>query len=181
VAEGGWADQVRWDSSLNREAVGRLDPFLTAARQASVPVIFIQAIYDEIYLGAPMMERNLRRGLETPRCITGTWGAEFYVVAPGPGEPVVRKHRYSAFIKTELNTVLRHLDVQTLILTGVYTEGYVESTARHGYFLDYYIVMVEDCCSTTSLERHRDALDRCDRDFGTVAAANEIEKAWALV
>jgi len=181
VAEGGWAEQVGWDSSLNRKAVTRLDPFLATARSFSVPVIFIQAIYDDIYLGAPMIERNRRRGLETPRCISGTWGAEFYSVAPAPGEPVVQKHRYSAFIETELNTVLRHLEIQTLILTGVYTEGCVESTARDGYFLDYYIVMVEDCCSTTSEERHRDTLDRCERDFGTVATAKEIEKAWAAL
>jgi ureidoacrylate peracid hydrolase len=180
VAEDGWADRVGWECSLNQAAAERLHAFLGAARSAGVPVIFIQAIYDEIYLGAPMIERNLRRGLDSPRCITGTWGADFYRVAPEPGEPVVRKHRYSAFVETELNTVLRHLGVETLILTGVYTEGCVESTARDGYFLDYYIVMVEDCCATTSEARHRDVLERCERDFGTVSSAGEIGRIWGV-
>ena len=161
VADDGWAAGVGWDPKLNQEAARRLQRFLEHGRRAQVPIVFIQAIYDEIYLGAPMLERNKRRGVEGGRCLTGTWGADFYLVAPQPGEPIVRKHRYSAFAETELNTVLRHLGVQSLLLTGVYTEGCVESTARDGYFLDYYITLVEDCCGTTTQEIHQCVLDRC--------------------
>jgi ureidoacrylate peracid hydrolase len=178
IAQGGFADRVGWECQLNRAAAERLAGFLEQARATDLPIIWIQAIYDEIYLGAPMIERNLRRGLDLPRCQSGSWGADFYLVRPRPGEPVIRKHRYSAFSETELHTVLRHLGVQSLLLTGVYTEGCVESTARHGYFLDYYIVMVDDCCGSTSEKYHRDALEGCERDFGVVTTSDEIIGAW---
>jgi ureidoacrylate peracid hydrolase len=40
-------------------------------------------------------------------CRTGSWGAEFYEVAAEPGETVITKHRYSAFVGTSLDLTLR--------------------------------------------------------------------------
>jgi ureidoacrylate peracid hydrolase len=90
----------------------------------------------------------------------------------------VRKHRLSAFFGTDLQNVLRHLEVRSLLLTGVYTEVCVESTARDAYFLDYYVVLVSDCCGTTREEFHRSALERCERNFGIVASGDAISEAW---
>jgi ureidoacrylate peracid hydrolase len=168
-----------WDCSLNAAAASRLAPFLAAARQAGVPIVWIQAIYDDLYLSPPMIERNIRRGIDSPRCQTGTWGADFYHVRPQAGEPVVIKHRLSAFVDTDLRTVLGHLGIQSLILAGVYTDGCVESTARHAYFLDYYVVIVDDCCATVSDERHRSTLERCEWDFGVVATSQTIMALWS--
>lgn len=179
IAEDGFADKVGWPLEHNRRAVAHLEQLLAAARHSQVPVIFVKSNYDEIFLSLPMRERNDRQELHLPRCIRGTWGEEFYVVQPGPEEAVVTKHRYSAFIDTELNAVLRALNVQTLILTGVFTEVCVESTARDGYFLDYYIVIVSDCCGTTAEAAHAGVLGRCERDFGVVATGKEITEIWA--
>lgn len=179
VADNGWAASVGWDPKHNQIAARNTAALLAEARDVRVPIIFIQAIYDEVYLGAPMRERNARRGVEGPRCITGTRGADFYLVAPQQGEAIVQKHRYSAFAETELNTVRPHLGVRSLILTGVYTEGCVESTARDGYFLDYYITLVDDCCATTTPEIHQGVLQRCERDWGVVATSGQIISAWS--
>jgi ureidoacrylate peracid hydrolase len=181
VADDGWGSRVGWDPTRNQAAARKLAELLPYARAAEVPVIFIQAIYDEVYLGAPMIERNRRRGLEQPRCIAGTWGAEFYLVAPEPGEAVVRKHRYSAFAETELNTVLRHLGVRSLLLAGVYSETCVESTARDAYFLDYYVTLISDCCATTTDEIQRGVLERCENDWGTVTTSEELIRLWSNV
>lgn len=179
VSEGGFADSVGWPVEDNQLAVANLKALLEAARRATVPVIFVKSNYDDIFLSLPMRERNQRRDLEMPRCIRGTWGEQFYQVQPASEEAVVTKHRYSAFVDTELNTVLRARNVQTLILTGVYTEVCVESTARDGYFQDYYVVIVSDCCATTSEGAHSGALARCERDFGVVATGAEIMRLWA--
>ncbi len=179
IADGGWADRMGWDCSLNAAAAVRLVPFIAAARRVGIPVIWIKAIYDEHYLSASMVERNIRRGLDSPRCETGTWGADFYGVHPDANEPVVIKHRLSAFVDTDLPSVLGHLGVRSLLLTGVYSDGCVESTARHAYFLDYFVVMVDDCCATVSEERHRSTLERCDWDFGVVATSQTIIGLWS--
>lgn len=84
----------------------------------------------------------------------GELGAEFYEVSPLPEEIIVNKHRYSAFINTRLDSVLRSLRIETLIMTGVSTNVCVESTARDGFMLDYQIVMVQDACASYSRAAH---------------------------
>jgi len=179
IAPGGFADKVGWDLTASVAATSAIEGFLYEARQVGVPVVFIRSIYDDIYLSGPMLERNIRRRLEVPRCRTGTWGAELYRLAPLPSEPVVTKHRLSAFVNTDLELILRNQGVRSLLLTGVFTEACIESTGRHGYFLDYYVVLVSDCCATTNQEVHRGALERCEREFGVVASSDEIRSVWS--
>jgi len=67
-------------------------------------------------------------------CRTGSWGAEFYEVAAEPGETVITKHRYSAFVGTSLDLTLRTIGVESLLFTGVATDVCVESSLRDGLF-----------------------------------------------
>ena len=177
-AEGGFFHQAGYDLSNIQRAVPPLVRLLDGARRAGVLVIFIQAIYDPEVLSGPMRERNRRRNLEMPRCLTGTWGADFFSVRPQPGEPVIIKHRYSAFAGTDLEQVLRRRGIRSLLLTGVSTDTCVESTARDAYFLDFYVTLVADCCGALGEGDHRGALARADRDFATVATSAEIIEGW---
>ncbi|MBI4494399.1 MAG: cysteine hydrolase [Chloroflexi bacterium] len=178
AAEGGFFHRAWNDLSSAQAALPPLKRLIERARQAGVLVAFIQAIYDPEYLSEPMRERNRRLGLEVPRCISGTWGADFCEVRPEPGEPVVIKHRYSAFMGTKLDHLLRERGIRSLLLAGISSDTCVESTARDGYFMDYYITMVADCCGAINDQDHRSALTRCARDFGTVATSAEIVAAW---
>jgi len=97
VADGGFFDQIGADVKTIQRAISPLAKLIDRAREAGVLVVFIQAIYDPQYLSAPMRERDVRVGRRMSRCLTGSWGADFYVISPRPNEPVVIKHRYSAF------------------------------------------------------------------------------------
>ncbi len=179
VADGGFFDQIGADVKTVQKAIPRLVRLIDSARAAGVLVIFVQAIYDAQYLSAPMRERNRRRTVEMPRCLTGTWGADFYLVKPLAGEPVVIKHRYSAMLNTELPALLQRHSIRSLLLTGVSTDTCVESTGRDAYFLDYYVSIVSDCCGAASATDHDSALKRFDRDYGATATADEVVGAWA--
>ena len=148
------------------------------AREAGLLVVFIRAIYDPQYLSAPMRERDLRVGRRMPRCLTGSWGADFYVIAPRPNEPVVIKHRYSAFAKPELDDLLRRHGIRSLLLAGVTTDTCVESTGRDAYFMDYYVTLVADCCAGAAERDHRVALERFERDYGAVVNSADVIEAW---
>jgi ureidoacrylate peracid hydrolase len=178
LADGGFFHQVGVDVAAMRAALAPLPRLLERARQAGLLVVFVQAIYDPEYLSGPMLERNRRCRLQVPRCLTGSWGADFWTVRPRAGEPIVIKHRYSAFANTELHALLQQRGIRSLLLTGATTDVCVESTARDGYFLDYYVTMVADCCAAATAQWHRDALEGCARDFGTVATSAEIVAAW---
>src|SRR5262249_52015640 len=135
VADGGFFDQIGADVKTIQRAIPPLVQLIDRAREAGVLVIFIQAIYDPQYLSAPMRERDLRVDRQMPRCLTGSWGADFHVIAPRANEPVVIKHRYSAFASSELDDLLKRHGIRSLLLAGVSTDTCVESTGRDAYFI----------------------------------------------
>jgi ureidoacrylate peracid hydrolase len=179
AAEGGFFDKVGGDLSvIQKERVPALLELIAEARRAGVRVIFVQAIYDPQYLSAPMRERNARLKMEQPRCLSGSWGAEFYRVKPQPGEHVVIKHRYSAMVNTELPMLLKRYGIRSLLLTGIATDTCVESAGRDAYFIDYYVTIVQDCCGAASEEDHRMALKRFNRDYGQVVTSGDVIDVW---
>jgi ureidoacrylate peracid hydrolase len=179
VADGGFFDKVGGDlKPIQQERVPALLRLIVEARKAGVLVIFVQAIYDPKDLSAPMRERNARLKMEMPRCLTGSWGADFYEVRPRPDEPVVIKHRYSAMVNTNLPDLLKERKIHSLLLTGVATDTCVESAGRDAYFLDYDVTIVADCCGAACEQDHRGALKRFSRDYGQVVVSGDVINIW---
>jgi len=79
-------------------------------------------------------------------CIADTWNTEILPeLAPQPGDRVVAKHRFSGFFETNLDALLRELDVASLVFTGCTTSVCVESTLRDAFFRDYRCLLLADC------------------------------------
>ena len=167
------------------EMVPRLQRFLDGARAAGVLVVFIQTTHDETTDSPAWLARrgDADQGAPTPisTCRTGTWGAEFYEVAPQADEPVVIKHRYSAFAGTNLDVVLRTAGVDSLLLTGVSTNVCVESTLRDGLFSEYRVTLVEDCAASYEPEAHQATVQNVAKYFGVVATSEEIVATWSTL
>ncbi|MDF2936355.1 MAG: isochorismatase hydrolase [Paenibacillaceae bacterium] len=165
------------DVSGVKEMMPRLHGLLGAVREEGIPVIFIQTFHEDATDSEAWVTRSSGRSAQV--CRKGSWGAEFFEIAPRGGEIVVNKHRYSAFVNTRLDSVLRTLKIDTLLVTGVSTNVCVESTARDGFMLDYHIVLVEDACASYSREAHEMTLANIQGYFGTVAASGELMDIWA--
>lgn len=88
----------------------------------------------------------------------------------------VFKNRYSALIpgSSDLERILRSLDIETLLIAGTKTNVCCESTARDAMMLDFKVVMVEDCCASLSDDEHRAALETIIQQFGDVMTADEV-------
>src|SRR5262245_49273519 len=165
------------DVSAAQGMVLRLQRLLEEARAVSLPIIFIKTEHSEWTDTPPWIYRkSQQKQLNT--CRQGTWGADFYGVAPLPGERVVIKHRYSAFINTDLNTVLKARDVESVLVTGVSTNVCVETTARDAYMYDYYVTLVEDCSAAYSEAMHKGTLKNISDHFGLVLTSDEIIALW---
>ncbi len=168
------------DMTATHQMMPRLKRLISEARQAKVPVIFIRQTLSELTTSQAGREMRLKRmsgGGELP-LQEGSWGAEFFEVAPEPGECVVTKHRYSAFAGTSLDLILRSMGIKTLIMTGVATNVCVETTARDGYMEGYYIVFLGDCAATHSIEEQEATLRNIEGYFGVVNTAEEVIAAW---
>ncbi len=188
---------------MYKETVPRIRNLLLAAREAGVRVIFVKATYGQVYrnVGSPYRVRpfapgeqmsfttsatEIRAGedvLANGRevCVVGTWGGQIMdVVAPQPGEQVVEKHRFSAFVDTRLDLLLRANGVKTVIMAGVTTNCCVESSARDAAMRDYYLVIAEDCVAVPDRARHlhEPSLESLRTLFGLVEPSSKIMAAW---
>jgi nicotinamidase-related amidase len=189
--------------TMIRSAVARTKDLLAAARAAGAAIIHVRAEYGELYrgIGSPYrfpasnaMEpavwtasaADLSSGEsfaanEVEVCLPGSWGQQFVEgIVPRPDEPVITKHRFSAFVDTGLDPMLRARGIKTVILAGVTTNCCVESTAREVAMRDFYLVVVEDCVAVKDRLRslHDASLESMRLYFGQVRPAAELIEAW---
>lgn len=111
-------------------------------------------------------------------CVEGTEEAKVHPeIEPLPGEKIIYKHRYSAFYNTDLETILRCLKIEDLVISGIMTNMCCESTARDAYFRDYRIKFLADATGTVSEEMHLATLLNLSFGFADVCTTEEIIKA----
>ena len=185
-AEGGYLSKEGAQLGLNRAMIPRLIKFIEASRKAKMPVIFVRTIHvceNNWYLSDVWLEHHRRVGkgkyVDYAVLEEGSWGAKFYKgIKPLPGEAIVIKYRYDAFIGTNLELILKSKGIRTIILTGVSTNCCVESTALSGFMRDYYVVVPRDCVSTTTPEKQENSLKTIDFFIGQVTGSSDIIKCW---
>jgi ureidoacrylate peracid hydrolase len=103
---------------------------------------------------------------DTPSFVAGTSGVEITPrLVPEDGEPIVDKTRYSAFVNTRLESILKTWGVDTLLITGLMTQYCSVTTARHAHDLDYRVIFVADANAGPDLP---------DLGFGEVPHADAL-------
>ena len=147
-------------------------------RGAGVPVIHVWYIVEA---GAPGLELNapLFNGVKDANALVrGTWGAApADGLEPQDGDHIVEKMRMNAFHGTKLDTLLRGLGVETLIITGAWTNMSIEHTARHAADAGYRAVVASDGTSTVDDEWQRAALSYAMQNVAQVGTCAEIASA----
>ena len=166
------------DAAANEALAARNVALTDAARTAGSLIVWIQAIYDPVYLSAPMLMKGGSAGNEV-RCVDGSWGADFYNVAPKEGDLVIRKHRYSAFSGTALDNLLRRNGIRTTVITGVSTNICVESTLREAFNLGYYVVIPRDCVAGNNPALHEATLQNVEFLIGDVTSSSDLMDRWS--
>ena len=170
--EDGCFARSNFDVSSSQKIVPDLNNFLTEARRYKVPVIHIQSIHGKWTNSPVWISRHRKTNINAEEMLQpDSWGVEFYKVVPQPNDYIVAKHRYSAFVDTELDVVLRSQGIKTIIVAGVLTNVCVELTAWHGFMKDYYVVVLEDCTAACSAEDHETALSSMGKSFAAIATS----------
>ena len=122
---------------------------------------------------------------DEPTGMMGSWwgdvlreGDPFSVIddrlEPWPGERIIRKTRYSAFVGTNLDELLKELDVNRLIITGVMTHLCCESTTRDAFMRDHEVIFVIDATATDDEELHIGSLRALADGFAIMATTREV-------
>jgi nicotinamidase-related amidase len=128
------------------------------------------AVY-EIRMGngkGPVLERD-------------SWGAAIVPeLRVEPTDIHVAKHRYSGFWDNELDSVLRNLDITTLLVMGINLDRCVFTTVTDACNAGYDVVLLEDGTGTYSPDFCSEAsLYLIERCFGFVSDTASLAAAFA--
>ncbi|RAL00029.1 cysteine hydrolase family protein [Aspergillus ibericus CBS 121593] len=94
-------------------------------------------------------------------------------VSPAKEEPIVTKHRVSAFTSTDLDLMLRSMSITEVVITGLITSGAVLSTVRSAADRDYKVTVLEDMCMDRDSELHSVLMEKVFPRQGRVISSEE--------
>lgn len=99
----------------------------------------------------------------------------FATLAPGDRDMVITKKRYDAFLGTRLESALRQLGTDRLIVSGLLTNVCVESTVRSAFDLGFEPAVVREATSTYFQELYEASLETMNRHFADIISVNDLE------
>jgi len=143
---------------------------INSFRDAGRPVIYTCHVHHPAGMDAGIMEWWWK-GM----CIEGSPESQVHdSISPLPGEKVIYKHRYSSFYNTDLETILRCLKTEDLVITGIMTNMCCESTARDAYYRDYRVFFPADGTGSINEEMHLASLLNLAFGFAYITTVDSI-------
>jgi len=139
-----------------RDSLARLK---ARAREGKIPVVYVNDNF-----GDWRSEKEVLIG----RCLEARGGSFVRPLIPDSEDYFVLKPMHSAFYMTPLEVLLRHLEVETLILTGLTSISCITATAHDANMRGFDIYIPPDCSCSRNAEEHRQALAHLE----AIAGAN---------
>lgn len=169
------------DISLMRATIPNIKRIVAECRSVGIPDIW--TIQEHHLSDRTRLNRKIpahtQRSQHGPAAVARTWDAEIIEeLQPliSDNVEVVRKHRFSAFFDTRLDTLLRMFGTRTLIVCGVTTTLCVESTVRDAYQRDYNVIVVEDAVGMSSRELHESSIRVMKTYFGVGVTTDQVSQ-----
>jgi len=183
MMDGGvWEDTGAPEHAKEQNVVENIKALAETCRSKGIPVFHVWYIVEE---GAPGLKLNagLFQGVkETGGLVRGSWGAApAEGLEPQAGDFVVEKMRMNAWEGTRLESLLKGLGRDTVIVTGAWTNMSVEHTARTGADKGYYMIVPEDGCSTMNADWHNASINYALQNVSTVTNCGAVTEALSGV
>jgi nicotinamidase-related amidase len=120
------------------------------AQKAGVPVIYVNDNFGR-------WKSDFRRTVDY--CTRHGHGRDIVeLLRPEENDYFVLKPKHSGFFSTTLETLLRYLETQTLILTGIAGNFCVLFTANDAYMRDFDLFVPSDCTVSNTKKEHDSAI-----------------------
>lgn len=133
------------------------------ARELGATIVHAPITFTEDYHELTPQPYGILKGVVDSKSFRkDTWGAEIVdVLKPEPEDITVEgKRGLCGFASTNLDFILRNLNIKTIVLGGFLTNCCVESTMRTAYEKGYNVITLKDCTAALSEEEQRLAVEK---------------------
>jgi nicotinamidase-related amidase len=165
-----------WVPEATRQ-VPRIKRLMEHCREKRIPVIFTVYSKTHNYLDRPKTGPSMPGRypeLEIDRSSFFVRGRVWHELVPREDEIVIHKPSYGAFYDTPLETILRNLGKDTVIICGTVTSFCCGMTARQAYERSFKVVFGSDVTSTDDPDMQQPELKVLRKGFAKVLTAGEI-------
>ena len=140
------------------------------------PVIFIQHGHSKAELTPPYTNQLVRKWGPSDSIATGSedWELIPAIAKSAKGHRIIAKNTYDAFINTDLEKILKDLQVQTVVVCGVMTDCCCDTTARSAFNRGFETWLVKDACGTANETQHEAGLSGFGYAFGEVLETKQV-------
>jgi len=191
ISKGGMFDVSGIDVSAFQKFIEPCSRVIDAGRSRGCKVIYIKMAYnpDLSGIGSPsspnwyktLSVRFIREHpeLKEKGLIDGTWGSEVVAqLKPQDGDIILNKLRYSAFVGTNLDIILKTYSIKYLAFVGGACNVCLGTTLTDALFCDYFPILVSDATFHAGPDYCREAaLYTVENFFGWVTDSEEFVKA----
>ncbi len=172
----GWTPFWVPEASMQVPLIKRL---IEHCRGRKIPVIFTVFSKTNNYLdrpktGSAMPNRYLELNVDQSSFFVE--GHIWDELSPGNDEVVIHKASYGAFYDTQLETILKNMGKDTVIICGTLTNYCCGVTARQAYERSFKVVFGSDVTSTDDPDMQEPELRVLRKGFARVLPAKEIIK-----
>ncbi len=150
--------------------IANIAALIAAARGAGVPVFYTAQTGDQ-----DRRDRGLQADLWGPGMSRTPEHQDILPeLTPGADDFVLTKHRYSAFQRGNLESLMRARGRDQLVVCGVYAHIGCQLTAAEAFQRDIEPFMVADALGDFSRETHMDALKWAASTCAAVLSARQV-------
>src|ERR1700712_5013489 len=180
IAGGAFAESGSPGHATEQRVIENVAALGAAARAAGVPGLHVWSIVEEGATGLKLNAPLFQGVKDSNALVRGTWGAApAEGLEPQAGDLIVEKMRMSAWQGTRLESLLRGLGRDTVIVTGAWTNMSIEHTARTGADMGYDMIVVEDGCSSMNADWHNASINFALQNVCQVADVASVTAALA--
>lgn len=179
LSESGSCARAGIDFTQLQRALPACEVLVAAARGAGMPVIFTRYVYQKAYVdGGIAVDEFFPVFRQVGALQEGTDDIDMVEsLRPLANELVIDKNRPSAFFQTRLDSFLKGLGVDSLIVCGVTANICVESTVRDAMQLDYKVWVPRDAVAEFENSRLEGALSSMGWMFARIMDSAQVLEA----
>lgn len=162
---------------LGRKAIPPLKNLIKVCRNLKIPVVYVTECFkrdgSDVGLVRFLFDADYPPKGDVER--DGTRGVEIYgEIKPKKNDALIKKNRWSAFHKTNLEPILRKMEVDTLIIAGLVTDCCVLATAFDAFQRDFKAVVLSDCTAARNEKTQKMILKTISRVIGEVTPSPDV-------
>lgn len=162
-------------SPYTKAAVERAGEVLQEARALGVPVLHTVVEYANKAEVGNWKTRSLEAfapGTDLVKVDPRVWAE---------GDLIIKKRFPSAFFGTDAASILRHLEIDTVVIMGCTTSGCIRASVVDSFSHGFRTIVAEDCCGDHELATHQANLLDVQRRYADVMTGAKVLEQLLLV